>query len=101
VSVPVLLYGCENWTLNRVDRRNIETAETKFLRRVSGFTLRDEVRNITIREELQIFNIGERIQSRKIEWHENLSRMEHQRIASATETLDAREDDGKTHFNYF
>jgi hypothetical protein len=32
MAVPVLLYGCENWTLNRVDRRNIETAEMKFLR---------------------------------------------------------------------
>jgi hypothetical protein len=62
MAVPVLLYGCENWALNRVDRRNIETAETKFLRRVAGFTVRDEVRNTTTREELQIFNIGERIQ---------------------------------------
>jgi hypothetical protein len=81
MTVPVLLYGCENWALKRVDRRKIETAEMKFLRRVAGFTLRDEVRTITIREELQIFNIGERIQSRKIEWHEHLSRMEQQRIA--------------------
>jgi hypothetical protein len=40
-----------------------------------------EVRNTTIREELQIFNISERIQSRKIEWHEHLSRVEQQRIA--------------------
>jgi hypothetical protein len=81
MAVPVLQYGCENWALIRVDRRKIETAETKFLRRVAVYTLRDEVRDITIREELQIFNIGERIQSRKIEWHEHLSRMEQQRIA--------------------
>jgi hypothetical protein len=53
----------------------------KFLRRVAGYTLRDEVRNTAIREELQIFNIGERIQSRKIEWHEHLSRMKQQRNA--------------------
>jgi hypothetical protein len=53
----------------------------KLLRRVAGFTLRDEVKNTAIREELQIFNIGERIQSRKIEWHKHLSRMEQQRIA--------------------
>jgi hypothetical protein len=37
------------------------------LRRVAGYTLRDEVRNTTVREELQIFNTGERILSRKIE----------------------------------
>jgi hypothetical protein len=29
MTVPVLLYGCENWALNTVDRRNIETAEMK------------------------------------------------------------------------
>jgi hypothetical protein len=81
MAVPVLLYGCENWALNRADRRKIETAEIKFLRRVAGFTLRDEVRNTTLREELQIFKTGERIQSRKIEWHEHISRMEQQRIA--------------------
>jgi hypothetical protein len=67
--------------LNKVDRRKTENAELKFLRRVAGYALRDEVRNTTIREELQIFNIGERIQSRKTEWHEHLSRMEQQRIA--------------------
>jgi hypothetical protein len=72
MEAPVLLYGCENWALNRVDRRKIETAETKFLRRVVGFTLRDEVRNTATREELQIFNI-----------------------------MDARGDDGKTNYNYF
>jgi hypothetical protein len=53
----------------------------KFLRRVAGYTVRDEVTNTTIRKELQIFNTGERIQSRKIEWHEHLLRMEQQRIA--------------------
>jgi hypothetical protein len=74
-------FGCENWALNRVDRRKIETAEIKFLRRVAGYTLRDEVRNTIIRKELQIFNIGERVQSRKIKWHEHLSRMEQQGIA--------------------
>jgi hypothetical protein len=51
----------------------------KFLRRVAGYTLRNEVRNTTTPEELQIFNIGERSQSRKIEWHEHLSRMEQQK----------------------
>jgi hypothetical protein len=48
MAVPVLLYGCENWALNRVNRRKIETAEIKFLRLVSEYTLRDEVRNTTI-----------------------------------------------------
>jgi hypothetical protein len=81
VMAVSVLYGCKNWALNREDRRKTETAEIKFLRRVAGYTFRDEVINTIIREELQIFNIGERIQSRKIEWHEHLSQMEQHRIA--------------------
>jgi hypothetical protein len=48
MAVPVLLYGCVNWALNRVDRRKIETAKMKFLRRVAGYTLRDEESNTII-----------------------------------------------------
>jgi hypothetical protein len=32
MAVPVLLYGYENWALNRVDRRKTETGEMKLLR---------------------------------------------------------------------
>jgi hypothetical protein len=39
MAVSVLLYGCENWALHRVDRRKIETAENKFLRRVARYTV--------------------------------------------------------------
>jgi hypothetical protein len=30
----VLLYGCENWKINKADKRRIEAAENKFLTRV-------------------------------------------------------------------
>ena len=32
IEVPVLIYGSENWSLNRSDKRTIETAEMRFLR---------------------------------------------------------------------
>ena len=31
MSVPVLMYGSENWSLNRSDKREIEAAEMRFL----------------------------------------------------------------------
>jgi hypothetical protein len=56
---PVLLYGCENWALNRADKRRIEMVEMKFLREVAGHTFQDEISTLTIQNEQQIFNIGE------------------------------------------
>ena len=32
MAVPVLMYGSENWSLNRSDKRKIEAAEMRFLR---------------------------------------------------------------------
>jgi hypothetical protein len=32
MAVPVLMYGSENWFLNRSDKRKIEAAEMRFLR---------------------------------------------------------------------
>jgi hypothetical protein len=52
VEVPMLMYGSENWTMNRADRRRVEVAEMKFLRYVAGYTLKDQVRNDNIRQQL-------------------------------------------------
>ena len=39
MAVPVLMYGSENWILNRSDKREIEAAEMRFLRTMAGCTL--------------------------------------------------------------
>ena len=36
VAVPVQMYGSENWTLNRSDKRKLEAAEMRFLRPTAG-----------------------------------------------------------------
>ena len=38
MAVPVLMYGRENWSLNRSDKRKIEAAEMRFLRPMAGNT---------------------------------------------------------------
>jgi hypothetical protein len=63
MAVPTFLYGCETWALNRSDNRKIETAEMRLLRHDAGFTRRDEISNLSIRSELQIFNGCTLIQS--------------------------------------
>jgi hypothetical protein len=51
-ATAVLIYGSEEWVLNRSDRMNIETAEMRFIRSVHVCS--DHVRNTTICNALQI-----------------------------------------------
>mgnify|MGYP000731146377 CR=1 FL=1 len=44
----MLLYGCENWALERKDKKKVETAQMRFLTKVAP----DEIRNQTMREEM-------------------------------------------------
>jgi hypothetical protein len=76
LTVPTLLYGRETWTLNRSDKRKIETAEMRFLWHVAGYTRRNEICNLTIRSELQILNINDKITDKKKEWRDHSQRMD-------------------------
>lgn len=80
MAVPMLTYACENWTLNRSDRRKIETAEMKFLRSVAGYTLFDKKHNEDIRTELKIFNVKDRINDTRTNWLEHIERMPKNRL---------------------
>ena len=39
MAVPVLMYGSDNWFLNRSDKRKIEAAEIRVLRPTAGYAL--------------------------------------------------------------
>jgi hypothetical protein len=65
MAVPMLSYASENWTINRSDKKKIESAEMKFLRLVAGYTLLDQNRSTDIRSELKILNLTERIEKQK------------------------------------
>lgn len=80
MAVPVLTYASENWTLNRSDRRKIETAEMKFLRSVAGVTILDKKRSEDIRKDLNIFNLTNRIDNMRNNWYEHVKRMPTDRI---------------------
>jgi hypothetical protein len=55
MAVPMLTYASENWTINRSDKKKIESAEMKFLRSVAGYTLLDK--KTKYRHTLRIKNI--------------------------------------------
>ena len=80
MTVPVLMYGIENWSLNRSDKRKIDAAEMRFLRPMAGYTLLDKERSSDIREQLRIFNINDKLTKYKINWREHIQRMDDNRL---------------------
>ena len=76
MAVPVLMYGSENRSLNRSDKRKIEAAEMRFLRPMAGYTLLDKKEVSDVREQLRIFNINDKLTQYKIDWREHIQRME-------------------------
>jgi hypothetical protein len=64
-----------DWALIRSYKRKIETAEIRFLRRVAGYTRRDEISNLTILSDIQIFYIKDKIKDTKNECHDHIQRM--------------------------
>ena len=83
-AVPVLMYGSENWSLNRSDKRKIEVAEMRFLRPMAGYTLLDNKRSSDIREQFGIFNINDKLTQYKINWREDIQRMDDNRLPKIT-----------------
>ena len=61
MAVPVLMYGSENWSLNRSDKRKIEAAEMRFLRLMAGYTLWNKKGSSDLREQFGICNINEKL----------------------------------------
>ena len=80
--LPTFLYGSENWTLTASQRRRIEAAEMKLLRPLAGYTLYDHKTNNSIRKELRITSILDKIDEYRKKWllHVHIQRMPQNRI---------------------
>jgi hypothetical protein len=52
----------------------------KLLRSVAGYTLLDQKRRTDKRSELKIFNLTDRIEKQKENWHEHILRMTPDRL---------------------
>ena len=74
------MYGSENWSLNQSDKRNIEAAEMRFLRPTAGYKLLDRKRSSDIREQLDVFNINDKLTQNTINWKEHIQRMDDNRL---------------------
>jgi len=78
--LPTFLFGSENWTLTSSQRRRIEAAEMILLRPLAGYTLFYHKTNDSIRRELQITCILDKIDEYRLNWLLHLQRMPQNRI---------------------
>ena len=53
VLVPTLLYGTERLTVLDKHKNRMQASEMKYLRKVNGKSIRDQIRNTTIRNQLK------------------------------------------------
>jgi hypothetical protein len=47
---------------------------------VAGYTLKDQIRNTVIRNELKVFSVNNRIQNNRLNWIHHVGRMEPESI---------------------
>ena len=50
--MPVLMYGCETWSLAKKQQSKVQATQMNVLRRIEGVNRLDRVRNADIRERL-------------------------------------------------
>ncbi|CAF1534892.1 unnamed protein product [Adineta ricciae] len=77
---PTLIYGHEHWVLTEKLRSRIQAAEMRFLRRISGLTIRDKIRSTNIRESLQVEPLLQHIERSQLRWLGHVIRMPHNRL---------------------
>ena len=81
ILLPVVLYGCETWSLTLREERRLRMFENRVLRRVFG-SKRDEVKgewrklhNEELRDLYSLPNIVRVVKSRRMRWAGNVARM--------------------------
>jgi hypothetical protein len=78
ISLFVVLYGCETWSLTLREKHRLRVFENRVLRRIFG-PKRDEVRGDWRRLHLTKYYSGDQIKSMR--WVENVARMGERRGA--------------------
>jgi hypothetical protein len=79
LTLPVLLYGSETWTVKARDTRRITAAEMKYMR-TAGDTWTDYKKSTQITKELKITPILDKLLEYKRNWIKHVNRMPRNRL---------------------
>ncbi|CAH2083561.1 unnamed protein product [Euphydryas editha] len=72
--LPVLTYGAETWTLTKGLVHRFKVAQRAMERAMLGVSLKDRIRNETIRERTKVTDVAQRISTLKWQWAGHLCR---------------------------
>ena len=66
--IPMLMYGCEAWSLSKKLQSRVQATQMRVLRRIEGVNKVDRVRNEVIRERLGQEGILDLVKRRQEKW---------------------------------
>jgi hypothetical protein len=84
LTLPVLLYGSETWTIKAKDARRITAEDMKYMRRTTGYIWTDYKTNTQIAKELKITPILDKLLECKRNWIQHVNRMPPNRLPRVT-----------------
>jgi len=90
---PVALYGAECWQTTKTTDEKLHVMEMRMLRCALGFTRLDRIRNTSIRQQLGITAITEKMQEHRLRWYGHVLRANLSTVASLAYNMHV---DGKT-----
>ena len=80
VFVLILAYGHEFWVMTNRARSQVQASEMRFLRKIKGVTLFNEVRSSAMRKPFSIEPLLLRIEKSQLKWFGHVSRMPRERL---------------------
>ena len=79
--IPIVIYGCETWTLKTEDEIKLLAFEVRCLRRISRIKYTDRITNVEVRQRLQSTEtILSKIKKQQLRWFGHVKRMEPSRL---------------------
>ena len=77
--MPVLMYGCETWSLTKKQQSKVQATQMNVLRRIEGVNRLDRVRNADIRERLNQEGVLDLVKRRQESWKGRLEEMSYEK----------------------
>jgi hypothetical protein len=91
VILPSLTYGAETWALTKQQSRKLAAAQRSMERSTLNITLRDKIRNETIRAKTKVKDVTKEAREKKSSWAGHVARMKNDRWAKMTTEWTPRE----------
>ena len=80
--LPAMSYGCETWSLTKADETRLAVTERAMERRMLKISIRDKIKNETIRETSGVQDIVLETRRSKMRWAGHVARMKDNRWTS-------------------